>query len=88
MSPLYLFCSVVTVGFGSDGVTVNESSGQFRMCVVTDRVAVQDIIVTIESQDETAISNLGEYSELCFTMSSECQVMSNITAMTCRLHPI
>ena len=30
------------------------------MCVVKDRVAVQDVTVTIDSQDETAISNLGE----------------------------
>ena len=49
----------MTVGFGSDGVSVLESSGQFRMCVVRDRAALQDITVTISPQDESAISNVG-----------------------------
>ena len=49
----------MTVGFGSEGVSVVESSGEFRMCVVRDRVALQDITVTIEAQDETATSNTG-----------------------------
>ena len=52
-------CEGVTVGFGSDGVSVQESSGQFRMCVVRDRVALQDITVTISSEDNTAISDIG-----------------------------
>ena len=49
----------MTVGFGSDGVSVNESSGQFRMCVVKDHQALQDITVTIDARDVTAISGLG-----------------------------
>ena len=49
----------MTVGFESDGVSVLESYGQFRMCIVRDREAVQNITVTIEPQDESAISNVG-----------------------------
>ena len=49
----------VTVGFGSPGVSVNESSGQFMMCVVRDVEALQDITVTISSEDGTAISDVG-----------------------------
>lgn len=52
-------CEGVTVGFGSEGVSVQESSGEFRMCVVRDREALQDITVTISAEDETAISDLG-----------------------------
>lgn len=51
---------MITVGFGSEGVTVVESSGEFRMCVVKNRDAVQDITVTISSSDESAVSNEGE----------------------------
>ena len=40
-------------------MTVTESSGQFMMCVVKDKVALQDITVTISSADETATSDLG-----------------------------
>ena len=50
----------MTVGFGSEGVSVVESSGEFRMCVVRDRVALQDITVTIVAQDESAISDVGK----------------------------
>ena len=49
----------MTVGFGSDGVSVQESSGQFMMCVVRDSVALQDITVTILAGDITAISDIG-----------------------------
>lgn len=56
------FCVGVTVGFGSDGVSVPESSGQFRMCVVRSLEALQDITVTIRAMDETAISNVGKQS--------------------------
>ena len=49
----------MTVGFGSDGVSVNESSEQFRVCVVKDRQALQDIMVTIDALDVTAISGSG-----------------------------
>ena len=56
-------CSVVTVGFGSGGVTVYESSGQFIMCVVKDQVVVQEVTVTIDPQNETAISNLGKVTK-------------------------
>ena len=49
----------VTVGFGSPGVSVQESSGQFMMCVVRDVEALQDITVTISSEDGTAIANIG-----------------------------
>ena len=52
----------VTVGFGSPGVSVQESSGQFMMCVVRDSEALQDITVTISSEDGTAISNVGVYN--------------------------
>ena len=50
----------VTVGFGSHGVSVQESSGQFMMCVVRDRVALQNITVTISADDDTAISDVGK----------------------------
>ena len=50
----------VTVGFGSDGMSVQESSGQFMMCVVRDRVALQDITITILADDNTAISGIGK----------------------------
>ena len=50
----------MTVGFGSDGVSVQESSGQFTMCVVRDCVALQDITVTISAVDDTAISDVGK----------------------------
>ena len=53
-------CEGVTVGFGSDGVSVQESSGQFMMCVVRDREALQDITVTISASDVTAIANVGK----------------------------
>ena len=49
----------MTVGFERDGGSVLESSGQFRMCVTRNRGALQDITVTIESQDESAISDVG-----------------------------
>ena len=49
----------MTVGFGSDGVSVNESSEQFRVCVVKDHQALQDIMVTIDALDVTAISGSG-----------------------------
>ena len=49
----------MTVGFGSAGVSVQESSGQFMMCVVRDREALQNITVTISSEDGTAISGVG-----------------------------
>jgi hypothetical protein len=49
----------VTVGFGSDGVSVQESSEEFTMCVVRDREALQDITVTISAEDGNAISNVG-----------------------------
>ena len=52
----------MTVGFGSDGITVDESTGMFMMCVVKDREALQDITVSIAAQDVTAITDLGEYS--------------------------
>ena len=51
---------VLTVGFGRDGVFVDESTGEFRMCVVKDRVALQDVTVTIASQPESASPDLGE----------------------------
>ena len=50
----------MTVGFGSDGVSVQESSSQFMMCIVRNRVALQDITVTISSEDNTAISDVGK----------------------------
>ena len=50
----------MTIGFESSGVTVFESSGEFRMCAVKDRVAVQDVTVTIVSQNQTASPNIGE----------------------------
>ena len=50
----------MTVGFESGRVTVLESSEEFTMCVVKDRVAVQDVSVTLVPRDETAISDSGE----------------------------
>ena len=55
----FILCEGVTVGFGSAGVSVQESSGQFMMCVVRDREALQDITVTISSEDGSAISDVG-----------------------------
>ena len=55
----YFVFVAVTVGFGSPGESVLESSGQFMMCVVRDREALQDITVTISSEDGTAISDVG-----------------------------
>ena len=55
----YFVFVAVTVGFESPGVPVQESSGQFMMCVVRDREALQDITVTISSEDGTAISDVG-----------------------------
>ena len=49
----------VTVGFGSAGVSVQENSGQFMMCIVRDREALQNITVTTSSEDGTAISDVG-----------------------------
>ena len=49
----------VTVGFGGAGVSVQENSGQFMMCIVRDREALQNITVTISSEDGTAISGVG-----------------------------
>lgn len=60
MIHVLLFCEGVTVGFGSDGVSVPESSGEFTMCVVRDLEALQDITFTIEAQDESAISGVGK----------------------------
>ena len=55
----YFVFVAVTVGFGSAGVSVQESSGEFMMCVVRDREALQDITVTISSEDGTAITDIG-----------------------------
>ena len=72
------FSLVVTVGFGSDGITVDESTGMFMMCVVKDREALQDITVTIAAQDVTAITDLGEHSQtpLPYTQKEDYQVYS------------
>ncbi len=43
------FFIVVNVGFGRPGVTVNESDGEFTMCVVKDRFTLQPITVRIIS---------------------------------------
>ena len=52
----------VTVGFAHERASVVESSGEFRMCLVRNYEALQDIIFTIEAEDDSAISDVGKRS--------------------------
>ncbi|XP_064387505.1 uncharacterized protein LOC135335846 isoform X3 [Halichondria panicea] len=45
----------VSVGFNVDSVTVEESDGMFRMCVSLNRPAAENIIVSLGTQDGSAI---------------------------------
>ena len=58
-----LFClTVVNVGFGRPSVTVNESDGEFMMCVLKDRETVFPVEVTISTSPDTAIEGAGKCS--------------------------
>ena len=46
--------TVVTVGFGSPGVTVTESQGYFTMCLVKDADTIGDVTVDITDTAGTA----------------------------------
>ena len=50
---------VVTVGFGSPGVTVPEPQGSFGMCVVKNRNTTLPVTVSIEDIPGTALDILG-----------------------------
>ena len=39
---------------------MTESSGNFSVCVVTDREVVQDINVTVVAREESASPNMGK----------------------------
>ena len=54
--------TVVTVGFGRPGVLVNESDGQFPMCVVKNRVTLVPVTVTITSTAGSATEGSGEFA--------------------------
>ncbi|XP_064387502.1 uncharacterized protein LOC135335845 isoform X3 [Halichondria panicea] len=45
----------VSVGFNVESVTVEESDGMFRMCVRLNRPAAENIIVSLATQDGSAI---------------------------------
>ena len=56
----YTFLAVVSVGFGRASVTVNESDGEFMMCVLKDRVTVFPVEVTISTSPGTATEGEGK----------------------------
>lgn len=82
-----MFVLVVIVGFGSGNMTVNEISGEFRMCVEKTVVTVQDITVTIRADDVTATSDLGEITRTLFISHTSHEV-KDVIPMACRLLPI
>ena len=55
-----LFLAVVNVGFGRPSVTVNESDGEFMMCVLKDRETVFPVEVTISTSSDTATEGEGK----------------------------
>ena len=52
----------MNVGFGRPSVTVNESDGEFMMCVLKDRETVFPVEVTISTSPDTAIEGAGKCS--------------------------
>ncbi len=50
---------VVTVGFGSAGVSVPESQGYFTMCVLKDADTIGDVTVEIADTAGSATSGIG-----------------------------
>ncbi len=50
---------MVTVGFGSAGVSVPESQGYFTMCVLKDADAISDVTVEIADTAGSATAGIG-----------------------------
>lgn len=68
---IYLLSVAVTVSFGRPNVTVNESDGFFRMCVVKDRETIVPVTVDIISRAGSATEGSGE--EIMGIFCSSCQ---------------
>ncbi len=49
----------VSVVFNVESVTVEESDGMFRMCVSLNRPAAENIIVSLATEDGSAIDGQG-----------------------------
>jgi hypothetical protein len=54
------FSAAVNVRFGRPNVTVNESDGEFMMCVVKDRDTAVPVTVIIVTRSGTATEGMGE----------------------------
>ena len=52
--------SDVTVMFGRPMASFNESDGEYRMCVVKDRVTARRVTITLSDSPDTAGRDEGE----------------------------
>ena len=50
------------VGFESEEISVTENFQYFTVCVVTNNEVLEDIDVTMTTNDDSAMSNMGKFS--------------------------
>ena len=62
----------MNVGFGRPSVTVNESDGEFMMCVLKDRETVFPVEVTISTSPGTATEGAGNIKLHCSSILYFC----------------